>query len=215
MTSGALPAFRYCGIMTARTITVLLTLAFWPAVAQPQNSPPLNPNKEVDPHKLVELGGIEVNGSRLPADSIIRLSNLKVGQKVNYDMINEACHRITSTGLVALVDYAYTLQPGKPGVVLSFKVSDEVPLLPAKIYPREDEDLVWACLQSADPVFTRELPNTRNALRFYTTNINRCLEIEGVRKGFYARPTVVCDRVGKAAEIVFNIREKQVSAGPK
>jgi hypothetical protein len=198
---------------SARSIALLVAIAFSP-LARPQSSPAVDANKkEVDPHKLVELGGIEVNGSRLPASSIIRLSNLKVGQKVNYDIINEACHRITSTGLVALVDYAYNLEPGKPGVVLSFTVTDEMPLLPAKIYPPEDEDQIWRCLQSADPIFTREMPNTRNALGFYATNINRCLENVGARQD-YARPSVVCDRVGRAAEIVFSIREK-AAPGPK
>jgi len=193
---------------SARTIAFLLAIAFFSPVARPQSSPALDGNKkEVDPHKLVELGGIEVNGSRLPTNSIIRLSNLKVGQKVNYDIVNEACHRITSTGLVSLVDYAYNLEPGKPGVVLSFTVTDEMPLLPAKIYPPEDEDQIWACLQSADPIFTRELPNTRNAIGFYSTNINRCLDNAGARHD-YARSSVVCDRLGKAAEIVFSIREK-------
>lgn len=198
---------------SAWSIALLLAIAFSP-FARPQSSPAVDANKkEVDPHKLVELGGIEVNGSRLPASSIIRLSNLKVGQKVNYDIINDACHRITSTGLVALVDYAYNLEPGKPGVVLSFTVTDEMPLLPAKIYPPEDSDQIWACLQSADPIFTREMPNTRNALGFYATNINRCLENVGARQD-YARPSVVCDRVGRAAEIVFSIREK-AAPGPK
>jgi hypothetical protein len=197
---------------SVRTITVLLAIVSFPPIARPQNSSALDPNKkEVDPHKLVELGGIEVSGSRLPTSSIIRLSALKVGQKVNYDIINEACHRITSTGLVSLVDYGYTLQPGKPGIVLSLKVSDELPLLPAKIYPAEDEDQIWGCLQSADPIFTRELPNTRNALGFYKTNIDRCLQEAGLRN-IYARPSVVCDRVGKAAEIVFSIRGKVPAA---
>ncbi|MGI8958588.1 MAG: hypothetical protein ACR2IV_02275 [Bryobacteraceae bacterium] len=200
---------------TVQTIPVLLAVAFLSPIASPQNSPAADPDKkEVDPHKLVELGGIEVNGSRLPANSILRLSALKVGQKVNYDLINEACHRITSTGLVSLVDYAYTLEPGKPGVVLSLKISDELPLLPAKVYPPEDGDQIWGCLQSADPIFTRELPNTRNALGFYATNINRCLQDAGLRK-IYARPSVVCDRLGKAAEIVFSIREKEASAARK
>ncbi|MFL6353302.1 MAG: hypothetical protein ACJ74Z_15840 [Bryobacteraceae bacterium] len=193
---------------SVRTITTLLAIASLSPIASAQNAPALNPNKkEVDPHKLVELGGIEVNGSRLPTSSIIRLSALKVGQKVNYDIINEACHRITSTGLVSLVDYGYTLQPGKPGVVLSLKVTDELPLLPAKIYPREDEDQIWGCLQTADPIFTRDMPNTRNALGFYKTNIDRCLHDAGLRN-IYARPSVVCDRLGKAAEVVFDIQGK-------
>jgi len=196
---------------SVRTIAALLAFASFSPAGRAQTSTSPNSNKpEVDPHKLVELGGFEVNGTRLPAASIIRLSGLKVGQKVNYDIINEACHRITSTGLASLVDYAYNLEPGKPGVVLSFTVTDEMPLLPAKIYPPEDSDQIWACLQAADPIFTRELPNTRNALGFYSTNINRCLENAGARQD-YARSSVVCDRLGKAAEIVFSIREKRAS----
>lgn len=202
-------------LMTSvRTVTVLLTIASFSPIGRTQNSPSPAPNKDVDPHKLVELGGIEVNGSRLPTSSIIRLSALKVGQKVNYDIINEACHRITSTGLVSLVDYGYTLVPGKPGVVLSLKVSDELPLFPAKIYPREDEDQIWGCLQAGDPIFTRELPNTRNALGFYATNMNRCLQDAGLRN-IYARPSVVCDRLGKASEIVFSIRGRQSPAAAR
>jgi hypothetical protein len=200
---------------SVRTIAALLAIVAFSPLARAQNSTAPVPNKpEADAHKLYRLAGIEVNGTRLPTNSVVRLSGLKTGQMVNYDIINGACRRITSTGLASLVDYAYILQPDKSSVVLSLKVTDEMPLLPAKIYPREDEDQIWACLKSADPIFTRELPNTRNALGFYSRNINRCLENAGA-PDTHARPSVVCDRQGKAAEIVFSIREKGVSAARK
>ncbi len=200
-------------MIVARTVALLLGIACSSTIAFTQTSPVSTSNKpEVDPHKLYQLTGFEVSGTRLPTNSVIRLSGLKVGQKVNYDIINEACHRITGTGLASLVDYAYILQPDKSAVVLTLKITDEMPLLPAKIYPPEDADGLWGCLQSADPIFTRELPNTRNALGFYVTNMNRCLENLGERNE-YARSAVVCDRLGRAAEIVFNVREKQ-AAGP-
>ena len=196
-----------------RSLGLLMAITFFSPIASPQNSPAPDANKpDADPHKMYRLSGFEVSGTRLPTNSVIRLSALKVGQMVNYDIINEACHRITSTGLASLVDYAYILQPDKSNVVLTLKVTDEMPLLPAKIYPPEDDAQIWACLQSADPIFTRELPNTRNALGFYSTNINRCLENLGARKD-HAQPSVVCDRLGKAAEVVFSIRER-AAAGP-
>ncbi|MBV9301858.1 MAG: hypothetical protein JOY62_13845 [Acidobacteriaceae bacterium] len=188
-------------------IAPLIIFSFGP-IALSQDSASRAPSQDVDPHKLVELGGIEVNGTRLPKESVIRISDLKVGQKVNYDIINEACHRLTSTGLISIVDYAYNLVPGKPGVVLSLNVSDELPLLPARIYPKEDEDQIWQCLQSADPIFTRELPNTQNALGFYSKNIDRCLENAGMHTA-YTHPTTVCDKQGKATVVVFDIRQKQ------
>ena len=102
---------------------------------------------------------------------------------------------------------SYNVSPGTPGIILSFKVWDELPLFQAKIFPAEDQDRIWACLQSADPIFTREMPNTEAAIRFYSTNIKRCLQNVG-RSRDYAAATVTCDIKGKASEIVFNIREK-------
>ena len=199
---------------SARTAAVLLTIVACSPLAIAQNAASSGSNQEVDPHKLVEIGGIEVNGTRLPKESIIRISELKVGQKANYDIINEACHRLTSTGLISMVDYAYNLVPGKPGVVLSLTVSDELPLLPARIYPRENEEAIWQCLQSADPIFAREMPNTRSALTFYAKNIDRCLDNAGIRNA-YTHPTTVCDRQGKATVVVFDIRAKPAASASK
>jgi len=168
-----------------------------------------------DHHELVELLGYEWTGSRLPTASLVRLSGLKVGQKVNYDILNDACNKITSTGLVSAVDYAYNVQPGKPGVVVSFKVWDEKPILPAIIFPQENAQLLWGCLQSADPIFTQELPNTRAALHFYSTNIDRCLENGSQNKDFYTSSTVACDAKGQAAKIVFNIRRKEAKTAER
>lgn len=186
--------FRSCG---------LLFLLFCFSVSGSSQS-----HQAPDSGKLVELAGFQVKGTRIPTESIIRLSALKVGQKVNYAIIDQACHKITSTGLVKLIDYAYEVQPGKPGIVLSFTLVDELPLFPAKILPAEDTDRIWQCLESSDPIFTRELPNTSNALKFYTTNINRCIQIHGQHDA-YVHASVACDVHGNAAQIVFDILPRQ------
>ena len=180
------------------TSALLLLLSCFSVPGSSQN------HRAPDSGKLVDLAGFEVKGTRIPANSIIRLSGLKVGQKVNYAMIDQACHKITSTGLVKLIDYAYEVQPGKPGVVLSFKVVDELPLFPAKILPAEDTDRIWHCLESSDPIFTRELPNTSNALQFYSSNINRCIQLHGQHDA-HVRASVACDVHGNTAQIVFDI----------
>ncbi len=195
-----------------RTIALLLLVVRFSLA---QSSPPADAaNQQIDRHKLVQLAGFEMKGSRFPPSSIIRLSGLKVGQMVNYDILSEACNRITSTGLVSTIDYAYNVEPGRPGVMVSFKLWDELPLLPASIYPQEDEDRIWGCLQSADPIFTRELPNTKAALHFYSANIDQCLHNAG-QPNEYTSATVACDAKGKAAAIVFNIRDKQDSSQQK
>ncbi len=161
---------------------------------------------------MVQLAGFDVKGTRIPAASIIRLSGLKVGQQVNHTIINEACRKITSTGLVKLIDYGYDVSSGKPGVVLSFNVIDELPLLPARIVPDADADKIWGCLQAADPIFTREMPNTKNAMNFYSANIERCIAAHGQHDA-YVKATTACDANGKAEQIVFDIRpSKQAQA---
>ncbi len=154
--------------------------------------------------KLVRLDKIEVSGTRLPIDSIIRLSGLAIGQEVNDAIVNRACHKITSTGLVKSIDYGYDSYPDKPGVVLVLTLIDEGPLFPSKIEPANDDLHIWQLLQSTDPLFTRELPRTEKALSYYNVNIERCLKAEG-REAEYALPIVVGDANGSPSEIVFRI----------
>jgi hypothetical protein len=163
-----------------------------------------------DRHKPAQLAGIEVTGTRLPFESIIKISGLKVGQTINDDILKQASDKITSTGLVKGLDYGYNLVPGKAGVYLSLKVFDEEPLLPARILPAESAELIWTCLQSADPIFTREMPNTEKAIHFYSINIARCMGNSGAA-GERVAATVACDGTGKSIGIDFHV--KPVSAG--
>ncbi len=180
----------------------LLTLLSLSIHAQQQR-----PATPTDRNKLIQLRGFHVKGTRLPEHSVIRLSGLKIGQQVNYPLIDIACRKITSTGLVKTIDYHYDLSPGQAGIVLSLNLTDELPLLPAKILPAEDAEKIWGCLQAADPVFTRDLPNTKAAIHFYTTNIGTCITSHG-QNDAYVQSTVACLPNGKATGIVFDIRHK-------
>lgn len=113
--------------------------------------------------RLVVLDSIKVTGSRLPEKSVVRLSGLKVGDKVNDLIVNTACHKITSTGLVKSVDYAYDLYPDRPSVGLMLTLTDEVPLLPAHIKPLEQEEHLWQSLAAIDPLYPRTSPHRKGA----------------------------------------------------
>jgi hypothetical protein len=179
-------------------------LLYFSLIAVSQN----RPNSEGE--KLVRLDKIEIRGTRLPADSIVRLSGLTIGQRVNNGVVNAACHKITSTGLVKSIDYGYDSYPDREGVVLALTLVDEGPLFPSKIEPEKEELHLWQLLQSADPLFTRELPRTERALNYYSANIERCLKSEG-HDDEYASPVVVADANGNPSEIVFRIAHyKQV-----
>src|SRR5438876_1692272 len=98
---------QYCGaggmfMTSVRAIALLLAIASFSPAARPQTSQAPNANRpDADSHKMYRLAGFEVSGTRLPTNSVVRISGLKVGQMVNYNIINEACHRITSTGLAS------------------------------------------------------------------------------------------------------------------
>jgi hypothetical protein len=156
--------------------------------------------------RLMEVETIRVSGTRLPSDSVIRLLGIKVHDRVNDQLVNAACHKITGTGLVKSVDYAYDAYPDRPGITLKLTIVDEGPLLPAKIKPAADEEPLWSCLQAVDPLFTRELPPTEKALAFYSKSLEKCLQTKG-RANEYLAPSVTGDSSGKLTGIVFEVRQ--------
>ena len=156
--------------------------------------------------RLLEVESIHVQGTRLTSNSVIRLSGIKLHDRVNDRIVNAACHRITATGLVKSVDYAYDAYPDRPTVTLKLTIVDEAPRLPAKIRPSADEDWLWASLEAVDPLFTRELPPTEKALAFYSKNFDKCLEVKG-RSNEYVASDVTADTSGKLTGIVFQVRQ--------
>jgi hypothetical protein len=189
---------------TRRILTVLAGLSF---VGWAQNL-----GQTENPHQLVQLNGIQVTGTRLPPDSIIKISGLKIGQMVNDEVLKRASDKVTSTGLVKGLDYGYNAEPGKPGVYLSLKVFDEGPLLPVQIMPVQDAPAIWSCLQSADPIFTDQMPNTEKAIHFYSINMARCLGNLGATSRRVAA-TVACDGTGKSIAINFHVTPEGRPAG--
>ncbi len=169
------------------------------------------PGDAEDHHKPVRLERVDVTGTRLPPESIIKIAGLKTGQMINDDLLKQASDKITSTGLVKGLDYGYNIVPGKSGVYLTLKVFDEGPLLPARILPAEDAEPIWSCLQSADPIFAREMPNTEKAIRFYSINIARCIGNSAAAKDRVAA-TVACDGTGKSIAIDFHVSEKKAAS---
>jgi len=164
--------------------------------------------------KLVQLEDIKVSGTHLPAASVIRLSGLKVGDKVNDLIVNAACHKITSTGLVKSIDYFYDLYPDKAGVSLTLALKDEGELLPASIRPSAEDDLLWKALVARDPIFQRQMPRTEKAMSFYATNLAKVLEEQG-RKDEYAEGVILNDGTGQPASVVFEIRKYKTLVVPK
>ena len=185
--------------MSHHSRAALLISVLAPVLSLAQNRPAL------DHHEPMQLQAIQVSGTRLPPQSIVRVSGLKVGETITDKDLKEATDKITSTGLVKGVDYEVDVPPGKAGVSLSIHVFDEGPLLPVRIEPADVATGVWSCLQTADPIFTAQMPNTEKAIHFYSVNMARCLGNAGAERERVSA-TVACDGSGKSIAIDFHLR---------
>ena len=139
-------------------LSLLLTLISLVAARQ---IPP-----QTETSKFFEVERINVSGTRIPGNSLVALSGIKLHDKVNELIVNTACHKITATGLFKTIDYSYDAYPDRNGVVLNLILADEGPLLPASIKPEADENAIWTSLQTMDSIFTRQLPPTEKAIAF-------------------------------------------------
>jgi hypothetical protein len=142
-----------------------------------------------DAQKLVTIRRIFVEGTRLPTPSVIRLAEIKVGDQVDFLKLNGALQKVTKSGLISNIDFEYESLPDKETeVVLHMKCTDVAPTAKATIaIPQVDENDVWAWLGQVDPLFTRDMPPTEAAIRFYSHWIAKYMEAHGspdFEKGF-------------------------------
>jgi hypothetical protein len=106
------------------------------------------------------------------------------------------------SGLIRSVNYNYESLEDSRRVALELDIIDETPLYPASIeIPGVDPEPVWQYLESVDPLFTRELPRTQNALRFYARAISDYLGTNKRRDAL--APIVKGDAEGHPTGIVF------------
>src|SRR4051812_46435641 len=75
-----------------------------------------------DAQKLVTIQQIVVEGTRFPAQSVIRLAQIKVGDQVNFVKLQGALQKVTQSGLIANIAFEYESLPEKEtDVVLHMK----------------------------------------------------------------------------------------------
>jgi hypothetical protein len=134
-----------------------------------------------DAKKLVKVRRIDVEGSRLPAPSVIRLAQIKLGDEVDFLKLNAALQNATRSGLIRNVEFEYeSLPESERDVVLHLKCTDEKPTAAASIHiPNVNEEDVWAWLIQIDPLFTRDMPPNDAAIRLYSNWIVKFMESHG------------------------------------
>lgn len=168
-----------------------------------------------DAQKLVTIRQILVEGTRLPARSIINLAQIKTGDEMNFVKLNTALQKVTRSGLIGNVQFEYESLPDKEtDVVLHLKCTDVNPTATASInIPKMNEEEIWAWLAQIDPLFTRKMPPTEAAIRLYSNWIAKFMESHGDPK-FQENFAVVADASsstgGEAPDrLVFKITKRR------
>jgi len=152
--------------------------------------------------QIVTIEKLQVKGTRFPARSIQILTGLREGDQIDEAAVRKAIERMLESGLIRSVNYNYESLEDTSKVALELDVIDETPLYPASIeIPGVDPEPVWQYLESVDPLFTRELPRTQKALRFYAHAISDYLRTN--KRGDILAPIVKGDADGRPTGIVF------------
>jgi len=179
---------------TMRDMRLPLIVVFAATLFAQSSAPP---SREV-----VTIDKLTVQGTRFTAHSIQILTGLRPGVQIDETAVRKAIARMLESGLIRSVDYNYESLEDPHRVVLQLDIIDETPLLPASIeIPGVDPEPVWQYLESVDPLFTRELPRTQKALRFYIRAITDYLRTN--KRSESLVPIVTGDDSGHPTGIVF------------
>jgi hypothetical protein len=163
--------------------------------------------------QIVTIEKLNVKGTRFPARSIQILTGLREGDRIDEAALRKAIGRMLESGLIRSVNYNYESLEDPRQVALELDIIDETPLYPASIeIPGVDPEPVWQYLESVDPLFTRELPRTQKALRFYAHAISDYLRTNKRRDTL--APIVRGDAEGHPTGIVFAPARRPANTQP-
>ncbi len=163
--------------------------------------------------RVVTIEKLNVKGTRFPARSIQILTGLREGDQIDEAAVRKAIERMLESGLIRSVNYVYESLEDPHQVALELDVIDETPLYPASIeIPGVDPEPVWQYLESVDPLFTRELPRTQKALRFYAHAISDYLRTNKRRD--VLAPIVTGDAEGRPTGILFAPPKRPAASQP-
>ncbi|GEM_PF-5293114 len=146
--------------------------------------------------KPVPIASISAQGSRLPAEALIRLTELQPGQTIDEQGLRAACDKIAATGLVS--DVRYEIKSKQ----VIFTMKDVEPLIPAKLdFPEGEQPVAWKWLKLHEPLIDGQLPRTKAAIGFYQKQIDAYLA--SINSGAVANAAVTADEAGKPYAVHF------------
>ncbi len=122
------------------------------------------------------LESVTLTGTVLPRQSVLEISELRLGTPIDKSAIEAACARLNDSGLSASIGYRYAPSPNH-GYTLTLTLADQTPLVDAAIdVPGVNEDLVWRWLTARYPPFDHKVPGDDAAQRFLAKTLQEHLQ---------------------------------------
>lgn len=152
-------------------------LVFGQATKKSARKPAVKPDaveaiKQADP--LVKSIGVEGN-KILNAESVLKVAEIKVGDKIDKAAFDAAQARLLATGYFETVAYRYKSADGL-SFAATLEVSEVQPFLPVRIEALpETQAAIVAWLKANDPMFTGKMPGTQQVLERTVREIEQFL----------------------------------------
>ena len=162
---------------------LLAFLLLWPAQAAPQ----ANQTPTRWPIESLSVTG----NSRYPADRIIAICGLKLGQVAGKEELDAARIRLLDTGAFSSVGYRYGPSPSNKGFQVTFEVVEAADVYPFR-FDRLDASAseLTASLERSDPLFADRISATPPVLNRYAKAIEQYLAAQGKKEAVVGRLVV-------------------------
>jgi hypothetical protein len=131
---------------------------------------------------------IEFKGTTYPRAALLAATGLHTPMPFSEPALRDAAQRLQNTGFFRTVQFRYGPARGRSGYMVRFDLTEDTDSLPARIdIPGFDEKAVWAALQAADPLLTRQVPSNDIAQSRYLHAIEEYVAQHGDAQKIAAR----------------------------
>jgi len=148
-----------------------------PAATKPAPPKPAKPSKPAPPASYPILS-LKVEGLQNYTEAqVLAVAGLKTGDPANKQAFEAARDRLLATGAFEQVGYKYSPTRDKKGYAAVLFVTEVQPVYPVRLedLPAPAEEIL-AALGEADPLFSSNVPGTRQILDRYAAAIEAFLE---------------------------------------
>jgi outer membrane protein assembly factor BamA len=151
---------------------------------------------------------VAIEGNReYASEAVLAAAGLKPGASAGRAEFDSACNRLMGTGLFTNCQYSWV--PAGQGVAVTFRIAELEPRQTIRVdLPGATEEEFWTWAKTNEPLLRRKLPDSTEAMEFFTRAANRFLAGRGgeqvtsrIETDLATRQTVIAFRSANAPRI--------------